>query len=363
MRKSCRWLSQASIALVLPALSMGVNAENQTCANNLSSSNQANATLTSMSGGQLDLQYVADLQGSLIRRYGSPQQLNSMTADNMGAAVSTSTPAVASWGTGHAATFIRGTDGALWYRQNDNGSITDWQYLGGATTWNPSAVSTGPGHLIAFVRGTDKALWFREYINGAWTPFASVGGSLNSDPKAVSWGPGHVAVFVRGQAKDLWYRERNGSVWGPWIALGGSFNIDPQPVVRGPGLIDVFVQWTNATIARISFNGSAWGGWQTLWSPPNGSISDPAAVATTDGRLVVLARAASANGASTIYQKTSWDSGQTWTAWTQRAVQYPWAKASPVAVANPNGGYSYAASSADGQANGGFLLLFCTVDP
>lgn len=286
-------------------------------------SSQYDAAVVSSISGRVDVFY-RSTQGALIRLWGDAR-VPGLTYENL-AGVVTSEPSAVSWGAEHSAAFVRGGDRALWYLQWDNGSATGWQSLGGDITWNPFALSTQPGQLIAFYRGTNKQLWYRELNagTGTWSPHQSLGGVLTSSPVAVSWGPGHLAVFTRGQANDLWYRERIGSTWGPWTGLGGYFTGDPIVVSRGYGLMDLFAR-TGASISKISYNGSAWSGWQSIGSPAGGAVSEPAAVATTSGQLVVFARQATVGtdiyARRDIQKSVSNDGGVSWSGWSTVLLQ------------------------------------------
>lgn len=316
--------------------------------------------LTSSVSGQVDIFYVNPSE-NLVRTHGDPRNLSTFIGENLGG-VARSEPAAVSWGAGHSAVFVRGSNGALWYLQWDNGSATGWTSLGGQITWNPYAVSMGPGHIIAFYRGTNKELWYREYSGGAWGPHTSLGGVLTSSPIAVSWGPGHMAVFTRGQANDLWYRERIGSTWGAWRGLGGSFAVDPVVVSRGAGLLDVFVRWSDSRITKLTYNGTSWGQWYDLGAPPSGAVREPAAAATGSGELIVFARGGSwGPDYRPIWRNSSFDGGMTWSGWI--GLDAPYANPSannPEAVANAYGGWTMAATNFPSGAQTGQLRVCST---
>lgn len=265
-----------------------------------------------------------------------------------------------SWGTGHAAVFVRGGDTNLWYRQWDGASATGWQSLSGPITWNPHPVVLDVGRIIVFARGTNNQVWYRELSSGVWGAWTSLGGVITSSPVAVSWDPNHVAVFARGQANDLWYRQRIGSTWGPWTGLGGSFGTDPAVVSRGAGLIDVFVRWTNSTVAKISYNGASWSAWQTLNAPPNGAVSEPAAVAANTGLLTALVRSGTVffPPVRPIWRNTSSDGGQTWSGWTE-VIQFQEPSANNPEAVKVGLGWTFAATNFPSGAPWGELAA-CT---
>lgn len=309
--------------------------------------------ITSEANGPVDIFSVAPNE-TLGRLQVNPSDLSVISGSNLGG-VARSEPAAVSWGAGHSAVFVRGSDGALWYLQWDNGTNTGWTSLGGQITWNPHVVSMGTGHLIVFYRGTNNQLWYREYTNGVWGPHTSLGGVLTSSPIGISWGPGHVAVFTRGQAQDLWYRQRTGSTWGPWVGLQQIFQVDPVVVSRGPGLMDVFVRGLS-NVAWISYSGGAWGGWHLLGPPPAGVSSEPAAAATSSGELSVFVRGGPSGPYRPIYRNTSLDGGITWSGWAGQDVLYADPSSNnPEATANANGGWTMAAINFPSGAQTGQL--------
>jgi len=55
----------------------------------------------------------------------------------------------------------RGSNGAL-YQKWYNGAWSSWQFLGGKLTSSPAAAAASGGNRIdVFVRGTDGALWWK----------------------------------------------------------------------------------------------------------------------------------------------------------------------------------------------------------
>jgi hypothetical protein len=325
----------------------------------IGSSSNIDVGITSEANGPVDIFYVASNE-NLMRLQVNPSDLSFISGANLGG-VARSEPAAVSWGPGHSAVFVRGSDGALWYLMWDNGATTGWTSLGGQITWNPHVVSMGPGHLIVFYRGTNQQLWYREYANGVWGPHTNLGGTLTSSPIGISWGPGHVAVFTRGQAQDLWYRQRTGSTWDSWVSLGQIFQVDPVVVSRGSGLMDVFVRGLS-NVAWISYSGGAWGGWHLLGPPPSGAVSEPGAAATSSGELTVFVRGGSwGPDYRPIWRNRSFDGGITWSGWLPTDAPYASPSANnPEATANANGGWTMAAINFPSGARVGQLRACST---
>jgi hypothetical protein len=316
--------------------------------------------ITSTGDGAIDVYYVNPSE-NLVRTTVDPRSLAVIGGVNLGG-VARSEPSAISWGPGHSAVFVRGSDGALWYLQRNNGVESGWLSLGGQITWNPGAVALGPNHMMVFYRGTNRQLWYREYLNGTWGPHTSLSGVLTSSPIAVSWGDSHVAVFTRGQANDLWYRERNSGSWGAWVGLGGNFATDPVAVARGVGVMDVFVR-SGALTLRAGFSGGGWA-WSNLGGPPGGTLSEPGAAVATSGALTVFARGQtffSGFAVRDIYQRTSVDGGASWSDWA--IANGPFADPSannPEATASTLGGWTVAATNFPGGARTGQLRLCST---
>ncbi|MGH8573687.1 MAG: hypothetical protein ACREX8_14110, partial [Gammaproteobacteria bacterium] len=168
-------IAAAIVGVMCPATAM---ADAGSCSILATYINNYDPGLASLPNGPVDIFYVNPSE-NLVRLQIDPRNRTPIGGGNLGG-VARSEPAAVSWGSGHSAVFVRGSDGALWYLQWDNGAQTGWQSLGGQITWNPHVVSNGPGHLIVFYRGTNRELWYREYSNGVWGPHTSLGGVLTS---------------------------------------------------------------------------------------------------------------------------------------------------------------------------------------
>lgn len=341
------------LAGLLAILPQALPAQSSSCGSYTRSNNFDHA-VASTPGGQINV-FFGTSSNSMGRLYGDPRSPNTLSFEDWGGQLG-SEPSATSWGPGHIAVFVRGTNAELWYLQNDNGASSGWQSLGGIVEWNPYVVSEEPGNLIAFYRGRDTQTWYREFKNGVWTSHISLGGIATSSPIAVSWGPGHVAVFARGQARDLYYRQRTGGTWTAWTGLGGSIGIgttvpDPVVVSRGAGLMDVFAN-QNGRIYQISYNGGSWSAWRALPPMPAGvAQSEPGAAATSGGALVVFARGGPISThpllAQPMYKTTSLDGGVTWTAWEQvigSSTSPNNGAGNPEAAANAYGGVTLSAT-------------------
>jgi uncharacterized protein YkwD len=168
--------------------------------------------------------------------------------------VATSAPQAAYDG-GRLYLFVRGTDGAVWYRRRGDlaSNWEDWRSLGGPGNGSIQGnlalgqVGSGSGSRLAvFVRGADGALWYAEhnenpFTETAFSPWISLGGVLTSDPVVEQQSDGNPCVFVRGTDGALWYRKQSRSTvsnllivntWSDWRSLGGAILGAPL-VTRG----------------------------------------------------------------------------------------------------------------------------------
>ena len=198
--------------------------------------------------------------------WGAPAGLGGKLTSGPGAIVIGSEFAVTS-------VFVRGGNSAIWYRQYSDGRgvWTPWATLGGRTTGAPAASCVEPGTttaLAVWIRGLDGALWWRRHaqdVSGAtWSAWSRVGGRLLSDPTGTvvaaggcSVGPG---VFALGTDAAVW--QWNASTWR---RVGGRSTVAPAAVVLASGETDVFVRGTDNALWRASrARGSTHCSWQRI---------------------------------------------------------------------------------------------------
>jgi hypothetical protein len=116
--------------------------------------------------------------------------------------------------------FVRGTDGAIWYKHWGGTAWSNWISLGGQipTGTGPAACSWGAGRLDLFVQGTNGALWHKWYTGTSWSSWESLGGSLTGSPAATAPGSSRIDVFVRGSDNGLWEKTYN-VAWSGWTSI------------------------------------------------------------------------------------------------------------------------------------------------
>ena len=178
-------------------------------------------------------------------------------------------PAACSWGAGRLDVFVQGTNGALYHKWSTNSGATwsGWQSLGGKLTSSPGAggaTSNTTNNIQVFVRGTDGACWYKEWTGTAWSSWESLGGQL-----APNTGPAG-EVFVQGTDNQLWERSfgEAGSAWGHLPACPEALSASsPAVTMSGDGHGEVFVSTASGNLMGCIARSSGWE-WFSETSPP-----------------------------------------------------------------------------------------------
>jgi len=135
--------------------------------------------------------------------------------------------------------YARAADKGLWRKRQllDADNLDEpvkwsvWEALGGIFSSGPAAIVNSHGNLDVFGRGTDKAIWHKQQVvsndEGAeeWTKWESLGGIVSTTPAVAKEDEGLVHVFARGVDRAVWakyqVRGANATVsWTPWYSLG-----------------------------------------------------------------------------------------------------------------------------------------------
>jgi hypothetical protein len=214
------------------------------------------------------------------------------TWDSLGG-ICTSSPAAVSWYSTDLRidVFVRGSDGAVWWKYYQNGGWSGWQSLGGklAPGAAPAVTSWGAGRLDVFVEGQEGNLWHKGY-DGAWAGWQNLGGKLTSSPGATSNATNNIQVFVRGSDGALWWKHWDGSAWSGWTSLLAQVAPNTGPAVSQD--LWLFVQGTDHQLWRSYYGGPP--GWWSAWGPlagmpPDGlSTASPAAMLPHQDALVCV---------------------------------------------------------------------------
>lgn len=222
--------------------------------------------------------------------------------------------ALADLGVNNLHLFVRGNDGALWYRSGDGSTWGNWASLGGSLAAdpasNPDAISISSNRLDVFVRWQDNTIRTISSTNGgaSWGPWQNLGGAFSSSPTAASWAGNRMDVFARDPNDHLAHIFWNGVTWSPWDDLGGTLTSAPDAASWGVDRIDVFARTTNDNLARIIWNGSNWSTWENL----GGTLtSGPTVVSRGANILDIFVRTRNGNLA-----RRTMEDGATWGNWT-----------------------------------------------
>ena len=200
----------------------------------------------------------------------TPVAHNGLIATNSG-------PSVVAFSSTGLAAFIRGTDNAMWWATSTNGgsSWSAWSSLKGTLTSAPGATATKETNYQfgVFVRGSDGAIWYKHYISGGWDSWTSVGGAVlnGTSPAAYNWGNSQIGWLFTGTDGNC-YRYWAGNTKGQ-EDVGGALTSSPSAVAKANGFIDVFARGSSGQFAALyqnSFNYPAYPGGWGVWTALGG---------------------------------------------------------------------------------------------
>jgi hypothetical protein len=247
------------------------------------------------------------------------RQLQSTTGwsswTSLGGYLTSDPAAVSGYADGRTDVFVRGADGALWstYTTNRGTSWSNWYKIGGQLLagTGPTAYAWANTRIGVFVTGTNHELWHNWSDAAGRHAWQSLGGYLTSSPAATALTTGTVAVFARGADGGLWGRATadGGTSWNLWQNIGGQIAPGTAPATcswstRG----DVFVKGMNGELWHRWYV-SGWSNWESL----GGHLtSSPAAASRAPGDIVVLVR----GGHDGLWGRATENGGTSWTDWT-----------------------------------------------
>ncbi|MGD0172388.1 MAG: S8 family serine peptidase [Halobacteriota archaeon] len=268
--------------------------------------------VTAQNANSLDL-FMRGSDGALWYKYWTG---TTWTASTSLGGVLTSAPAATSPANGAMDVFVQGSDNALWWQNTtDNGTTwSGWKGLGGVLGSAPAVTSSGSA-MSVFVRGTDGALWWQNTTNSGttWSGWKSLSGVLGSAPAATSSGSGAMAVFVQGSDNGLWWQNtaNSGTTWSGWKGLGGVLGSAPAATSSGSGAMAVFVHGRDNGLwwQNTANSGTTWSGWKGLGGV---LITSPAATSPANGAMDVFVLG-SDNG---LWWQNTANSGTMWSGWT-----------------------------------------------
>jgi hypothetical protein len=276
----------------------------------------------------------------------------------------TGTPEPISWGPGRLDVFVRGGDSnprTDWtsymslYHLYWNGSIWNWQYLGGTLAAHPAAVSWGVNRIDVFAVAIDGQMW---HLAGDGQNFANwelVPNNYGPTPlffagpvKVISTGAEDIDIYAVGADNMLYHmhhyifhippRGAPWPVWAGWDNLGGPVMGTPAVASWDGGREDIFVKGTdNNLYQKVLLRTPSWtwypsqSGFYSLGGPIDGS---PAAASLKTNWLTLLSNGPISEGFATYYK--GWFNGSDWvpssSTWLNLGVS---SAGAPTLLANP----------------------------
>ena len=233
-------------------------------------------------------------------------------AEVVGATPGSSAPAVCRDSANSLITFVKETDGTLWYTRCIFSTCFGWKSLGGYLTSDPAAVTRAQNKFDVAARGGDGALWTRNTTDGGgnWTTWSKIGGGLlaGTGPTTYIWGDSRTGWFVTGNNHALWHTWNDSAGLHAWENLGGYLTSSPAATSSTNGVIDVVARGNNGALWTRHYAGGVWGAWTSLGGQIAPSTA-PGTTSFTSGRLDVFAQGT--NGA--LWHR--WYVSGVWSSW------------------------------------------------
>ena len=192
--------------------------------------------------------------------------------------------------------FVRGLDDNVFMVRVTDGRSSGYQHVPGLkTSGRVTAVSgldgdTGRVIVSVFARGLDGTGWTNRFRDGAWSGWRNLGAvPLTSDITAVAGG-GNTSIYARGADNGgLFATSSDGENYSPWSSLGGGLtsNIAAIKPPNGGSNTLLFARGFDNGLYVNVLDRNGFSGWRGVGG---GITSDPFAVASGDGRVVVMAR-------------------------------------------------------------------------
>jgi hypothetical protein len=139
---------------------------------------------------------------------------------------------------------------------------------------------------------------------------ASVVASVAGAPAVSAQSANTIDLFFRGTDGALWWKHWDGTTWSSSMSLGGILTSDPSSAAPGNGLIDVFVRGNDSAIweKTSTDSGSSWSGWQSLGGQiPAGTA--PSVCSWGAGRVDLFVQGTDGQ----LWHK--WYTGTSWSGW------------------------------------------------
>ena len=237
-----------------------------------------------------------------------------------------STPAIAIWkkagpgdsfGLGFAAK--SSTSNQPYFMDFDVGG--PWVALGGATSDAPRIASGTPTQMVVSVRGTNGALYWKQTTDKAanWLPSATgwnkvpTGSILpGTSPAVYAFSATSIGWLVCGMDHQLYAMRFDGTYHG-WTKLGGYVTATPAVVTRGTS-IDVYVRGNNGANGHIYQKSNNNGAWQTTYAERTTATNVKAGTSPTASAYGTTREDLFWQGTDGLLYQTTWTQGNQWTA-------------------------------------------------
>lgn len=199
----------------------------------------------------------------------------------------TDTPGIVARDANNMTVMWRGSDNALYYKNWTTGTWGSEVRLQTVMWSGPGVCKRDANHMSVFFRGQDNTIWYKNYDNGVWGADQNLQGSITYDmPAPVSRDANHMDVFFRGQDNGLWCRSWANGVWGADQYIGCTdLSSAPTACSHSATTMDVFFRGGDRQEWYRSWNSST--GWASPGCLGGGLVTQPAAVASPDGTIMV----------------------------------------------------------------------------
>ena len=198
-------------------------------------------------------------------------------------------------------TFVRGTNGSLFYTTSTYGAFGPFQELRAGAASGPAAGTTDGRRIEVFVEGTDKALWHTSTdVDAAgrattWAPWESMGGGLTAAPAVASSAAGNMIVSVRATDGSVFSRVKTAGGWSGWVAAGGGAISAPSVEVVDASTYRLRVVGTDGVMWTRDIS-AATGEPTTPWASTGRATGFAPAVSATNWAHLGVRAVAGSNG-------------------------------------------------------------------
>ncbi len=240
-------------------------------------------------------------------------------------------PSIASWGPNRIDVFAMGSNFDAFHIAWIGTEWSDWEALGGLTTWEggtrdtrsdppaarPIVISLGPNRLDIIPTGIESRMlhkvWDGRVQHPSWSSWTVLSGTdvrLHGQPRVTSWGPNRLDIFAwfhDPEELSLFHKAWNGTQWFDWEPLGDlRTGYDVAVTSWGTNRIDIVTVDESGAVIHKAWNNDRWSDWVSLGGQ---AIGSPAIVSWEPNRLDIFVCGTDGG----VWHK-AWD-GQRWFEW------------------------------------------------